>query len=232
MAILDAFSQLFAALAGEQLKILLETKHLYQKVSIEPKDIVTQVMEKVLPDKRQVYFAELVKGMQQRLTLTENPTFAGVNTLQLWLPVKNVKLFCEKCDAREAFKPIWHSDITFEIRTKHKTQASLGTQNFKIEFVDSFQLFALTYQCQRCESLPTTFIVKRSGNDIFVEGRSPLSTSNSRSSFQTKNGSGFVMRSLPFKQARFLRLCSICGGSSNSSLVEKQGRWATRRQAT
>jgi hypothetical protein len=174
MAILDAFSQLFAALAGEQLKILLETKHLYQKVSIEPKDIVTQVMEKVLPDKRQVYFAELVKGMQQRLTLTENPTFAGVNTLQLWLPVKNVKLFCEKCDAREAFKPIWHSDITFEIRTKHKTQASLGTQNFKIEFVDSFQLFALTYQCQRCESLPTTFIVKRSGNDIFVEGRSPI----------------------------------------------------------
>jgi len=92
----------------------------------------------------------------------------------LWLTVKNVKLFWEKCDAREAFRPIWYSDITLEVRTKHQAQRASGTQTFKIEFVDSYQTVALIYQCQRCESIPTAFLVKRAGHDLFLEGRSPI----------------------------------------------------------
>jgi hypothetical protein len=92
----------------------------------------------------------------------------------LWLPVKNVKLFCVKCDAREAFRPIWHSDVTVQLHAKHKTQRTLGTETFKVLFPGNFQLFALLYQCQRCESLPTAFIVKRLGTDLFLEGRSPI----------------------------------------------------------
>jgi hypothetical protein len=172
MAILDSFSQLFAVLTGEQLKILLETKHLYQKVSIQPTAIITQLKEKLGGDK-EYYLGKIQEGLRQRLNLTERPTFTG-DTLDLWLPVKNIKLFCERCDAREAFRPILHSDITFQVHTKHKTQKLLGTEPFKIQFPDNLQLFALVYQCQRCEFLPTAFIVRRAGTDLFLEGRSPI----------------------------------------------------------
>jgi hypothetical protein len=170
--ILDGFSQLFAAFAGEQLKALLETKHLYQKVSIQPTAIISQLMEKA-GDAQKYWFGEIQKVLKQQLSLTERPTFGGANC-ELWLLVKNVKLFCEKCDAREAFKPIWQSDITFEIQGKHKTQKALGMEAFRIQFPNHFRLFALVYQCQRCESLPTAFIVKQVDYDLFLEGRSPI----------------------------------------------------------
>jgi hypothetical protein len=174
MAILDSFSQLFTIRTGEQLKTLLETKHLYQRVSIQSNDIVTPLIEKVIPGHQSNYLGQIQKGIRGRLILTENATFDGLNNLQLWLPLKNVKLFCIECDAREAFRPIWYEDMTFSIRGKHQTQRVLGTETFKIPFPDNFQLFALVYQCQRCESLPTAFIVKREGTDLFLEGRSPI----------------------------------------------------------
>ncbi len=96
MRLLDSFSQLFSQLTGQQLKILLEMKHLYQKVSIQPNAIITQLKEKVGPES-QVYFEQIQKHLQGPFSLTDNPTFAGANSLELWLPVKNVELFCEKC---------------------------------------------------------------------------------------------------------------------------------------
>src|ERR1700728_4410950 len=176
MPILDTFSQLFSAFTGEQLKLLLETKHLYQKVSILPDAaIVTQLMEKEVQKGHQAHYAsEIQNGLQESITLTENPAFGGMNTLQLWLPVKNVKLCCVKCDAREAFRPILYHDVTSQLRVKHKTQQTYGAETFKVRFPENFQLFALVYQCQRCESLPTAFIVKRVGTDLFLEGRSPI----------------------------------------------------------
>jgi hypothetical protein len=174
MAIYDAFSQLFSALAGEQLKMLLETKHLYQRVSIEPNAIITKLIESVAQNHQHVVRSEIQKDMQEQITVTDNPTFTGANTLQLWLPVKNVKLFCIKCAAREAFRPIWYSDITVQLAAKHRTQRALGMESFKLQFPKNFQLLALVFLCQRCELLPTAVIVKRVGLDLFLEGRSPI----------------------------------------------------------
>ena len=114
------------------------------------------------------------KGLREPLEVTDNPTFVGGNSLQLYLPAKNVKLFCVKCDAREAFRPIWFSDLTSQLRSKLKTQRTLGAESFKIQFPNNFQLLALVFLCQRCEFLPTAFIVKRTGLDLFLEGRSPI----------------------------------------------------------
>ena len=36
------------------------------------------------------------------------------------------------------------------------------------------QLFFLAFQCQRCNSDPEGFIVRRNGNRLFLEGRSPI----------------------------------------------------------
>jgi len=174
MVILDAFSQLFAVFTGEQLKVLLETKHIYQKVSIQPDTILNDVMKNVLKADQPHISSLIRKGLQEPLDLTESPAFSGANEIRLWLTVRNVKLFCQKCDAREAFKPIWYTDATFQIRGKHRSQKLLGTEHFKILFPADFQLFALVYQCQRCESLPTAFIIKRVDTDLVLEGRSPI----------------------------------------------------------
>jgi hypothetical protein len=131
-------------------------------------------MKNVVGSQQPFYSSEIQKGLQKPLSLTDTPAFSGANHLQLWLPVKNVKLFCVKCDAREAFRPIWYSDITLELHAKHKTQQVLGTETFKILFPTDFQLFVLVFQCQRCESLPAAFIVKRVGTDLVLEGRSPI----------------------------------------------------------
>ena len=178
MKFFDLFSQRFAELTGEQLKVLLETKHLYQKVSIQPDLITTNLVKKQIAesprDTPDFYVQHIQKGLTERLSLTENPTFDGLNKIQLWLPVRNVKLFCVKCDAREAFRPIWFEDMTVKVKEKHRTQGMLGMEPFKIRFADYFQLFALVYQCQICESLPTAFLVKRVGTDLYLEGRSPI----------------------------------------------------------
>jgi hypothetical protein len=174
MAALDTFSQLFAGLAGEQLKLLLETKHIYQKVSIQPSAIISKAMHSVVKSNQPVYSTAIERGLQRNLVLAENPTFGSGDAIELFLPVKNVKLFCQTCGTREAFKPICHSDVTQQVLDKHNTQRVLGTQAFKITFSTAFQLFALVFQCQRCESLPTAFIVKRNGPDLVLEGRSPI----------------------------------------------------------
>jgi hypothetical protein len=78
MGAYDAFSQLFCALAGELLKELLETKHLYQKVSIQPTEIITKVAARVLQGQQPFIVSEIQKGMQEQITVTDNPTFVGV----------------------------------------------------------------------------------------------------------------------------------------------------------
>jgi hypothetical protein len=174
MALLDSFSRLFAALAEEQLKVLLETKHIYQKVSIQPETIISSLMKNVVQAQQANHSSTIQKGLQQKFDLTETPTFIEANVLQLFIPVRNVKLFCQKCDAREAFKPILYSDVTFELLSKHNTQRVMRTETFKILYSTDFQLFVLVFQCQRCEFIPTVFIVKREGTDLMLEGRSPI----------------------------------------------------------
>jgi hypothetical protein len=48
---LESFSQLFAGFTGEHPKTLLETRHLYQKVSIYPTDIIKPLKEKFGPER-------------------------------------------------------------------------------------------------------------------------------------------------------------------------------------
>jgi hypothetical protein len=87
-------------------------------------------------------------------------------TLQLLL--SNVKVFCENCDGREAFSPIWFEDVA----------NTLTLPNYRTRFdtclPDTFQLFFLTYQCQRCKGIPIAFQVRRDGWHLILEGRSPI----------------------------------------------------------
>jgi len=108
--------------------------------------------------------------------VSDKPEFVEPGHRQvLCLIATNVKLFCSTCGGREAFRPIWFSDITAElVREKVSHQKSLAKETFRISFGKNFQLFSLVFQCQRCQGLPEAFLVKRCELELFIEGRSPL----------------------------------------------------------
>lgn len=162
---LPAFSQQFNQFAAKQLKELLESKHLYQKISITPTELMPHY---------KAYGEHIQAALQRKITVTDTPTVPHVNVIDLYLPVINVKLFCSSCGSREAFRPIWFSDITEQLIAKNKEHQSANVKIFKIKFPSSFQIISLVFQCQRCEYESTTFLIKREGTDLYIEGRSPI----------------------------------------------------------
>lgn len=172
---LEKFRYEFVSFAAERLKELLENKHLYQKVSIpSDKNQATRNFKMMFGSNEGMIgdFDGLVtRFVDGRFTIAAERQFKEPGHVPLLcLLVGNVKLFCSRCEAREAFRPIWFSDITNELLGLRKNSA----EKFKIAFGNTFQLFSLVFQCQRCEGLPETFLVKRDGLDLVLEGRSPI----------------------------------------------------------
>jgi hypothetical protein len=164
-----AVKQLNAAIA-EQLRILLETKHLYQSARIDFEKIVTEIREKVIFAYR-LDFDNHVQQIPAQFTLTSiNQSLVGRTGVEipllLLMPV-NVKLFCEKCNRREAFKPIWYRDATNDLRKPNYEEAIT-------QLPATFQLFFLVYQCQSCQGVPEALLVRRQGWQLSLHGRSPI----------------------------------------------------------
>jgi hypothetical protein len=161
--------------AGASLKQLLETKHLYQKVCIQAEQIISRA-------RKSTHDACLIfdRGMEPILA---GPHFSLSNELlrlaarddsvetHLTLIVANVKLFCGRCESREAFQPVWYRDLGNELgrlRVEGIQRPSLPA---------TFQLFFFVYLCQVCppaQAVPEGFMVRRNGWDLFLEGRSPM----------------------------------------------------------
>jgi hypothetical protein len=172
----DAFERFrysFNTFLAERLRVLFATKHLYQKLSIAPDEIYAELngnMVSVSGEKEE--FAKSVDLFtRDRFTVTNKLLFDSNHKPIPCLVVGNVKLFCSKCDSREAFRPIWFSEITNELLQQYNNS---GQQKFKIAFDTTFQLFYVVYQCQRCEGKPEVFLVKRDELDLSIEGRSPI----------------------------------------------------------
>ena len=157
----------------EQLKMLLETKHLYQRVVIETQNVLEALDVQIVGEADNLRFTGWRLGEVPRMILTPSDaelslTEKGSNPSPvLCLIVGNVKLFCTKCDGREVFSPIHYLDVTNEIRKLR--------QGPRVQLPPtSFQLFALTYQCQACMGAPKAFLIRRQLWDLFLEGRSPI----------------------------------------------------------
>lgn len=153
-------------------KALMETKGLYQSVPIDRASALQQVRDRTLPAFVNEFERLLRRGYPERggLTLADSDLYlAGTQQQLLVLRPVNVKLFCAKCDRDEAFKPLWSQEITNEI-----SKPSAGKGNAAREFPVDFQIFSLVYQCQSCLGLPEIFLIKRAGQKIAIQGRSPI----------------------------------------------------------
>jgi hypothetical protein len=129
----DAMVSLTATLnklLAENLKSLLEKKHLYQSSEPIPfNEIYTALYKKIehLPNSPglTVHAREL---MRASFPPSEIELFLEGNR-QRPLPallVQNIKLFCTGCKESETFSPTWHMDASTEITSRHSREARVA----------------------------------------------------------------------------------------------------------
>jgi hypothetical protein len=149
------------------LKTVLEDKHIYQKVPIDIKSILSGIKPKIAKTSLAAFNTRFL-DLPQLFDLpgSEQPMSELVSRMQSPLPLsckpENVKLYCEKCERREAFRPLWYIDGTAALRRTKGIADSI------------YQLFLLVYQCQSCKGRPEAFFVRREGWNLFLHGRSPM----------------------------------------------------------
>ncbi len=146
-----------------QLKLLLETKHLYRRVSVDLSGTISAFRGDRTPAQAGDPEAALRWLAKQQWTLVDEANIRSVSGTDLLLILRHVKIFCANCRSREAFRPMWFYDITGAALAK----VSAGALN-------DWQLFAFAYYCQRCLSAPVGFLVRREKNHLILEGRSPF----------------------------------------------------------
>jgi hypothetical protein len=170
---LFAFTVELGKAMSEQLKVLLETKHLYQKVSISPEELLAVFKQKV--EALSLHpFEELAHGFlaSASFILADQQLFLlgkdGIKQPQLTLSMGGLKMFCTECDAKEVANPIWYIELKNELLKLH-VRRELQTLP-----PSGFQMFWLSYQCQRCRGTLQAFLVRRHGWHLILEGRSPI----------------------------------------------------------
>jgi hypothetical protein len=195
----EKFRQRVAEFTAGQLRLLLETKHLYQKVSLQPNELLAELAPPAPTKSLLGQIGENENETFQRLAssfLDETLTVSNMLVIDNKQPARclvvgNVKLFCAKCGGKEAFRPIWFEDVTSQIRLLYYQQNVAVTPSFKLSFWASFQHIVLVFQCQHCEGRPEAFLLKRDGLDLYLEGRSPIEHVEIHPSLPKKEGKWF-----------------------------------------
>jgi len=195
----EKFRHRVAEFTAGQLRLLLETKHLYQKVSVQPDELLAELAPPApkkdslghIGENENEAFRRLASTfLDERLTVSDTVVFDNKKPVRC-LVVGNVKLFCANCGGKEAFRPIWFEDVTNQIRLLYYQQNVAVTPSFKLSFWASFQHIVLVFQCQHCEGKPEAFLLKRDGAYLYLEGRSPIEHVEIHSSLSKKEGKWF-----------------------------------------
>lgn len=163
--------------ATQELKRLLEEKHLYQKFTIDMTEIVKKLSRGItLPGDARMFAAwvhsELPKEKFSVFLHQISPVPRGGTATktvpQLWITLPHPSLYCNSngCKRSETFTPIWFTEVS-------QAMATVVTPK-QVTLPDGFQMFTLVYQCQRCLGTPETFLVRRDKWTFYLEGRSPI----------------------------------------------------------
>jgi hypothetical protein len=195
----DKFRHRVGEFTAGQLRLLLETKHLYQKVSLQPDELLAELTPPTpgvgpfghIGENEIETFQRLASSfVSEKLTVSDTFLYADRKPVRC-LVATNVKLFCATCEGKEVFRPIWFEDVTNQIRLLYHQQKVAVTPSFKLSFWASFQHIVLVYQCQRCEGKPEAFLLRRDDMDLYLEGRSPIEHVEIHSSLPKKEGKWF-----------------------------------------
>lgn len=171
-AVLQLKKQL-EALVAQQLKNLIESRHLYQSVLLAPGALLDQMLQRVggeFRDHVTYGFQNLIHG----LWLARDPYLAlrgageSGSLTNIVFSTPDVKLFCSNCRRIEAFNSVSTED--FLQRLPPEGGYSINRQKI--------QVFVASFLCQSCKSVPEVFILRRVGDKITICGRAPIETVN------------------------------------------------------
>jgi hypothetical protein len=110
----EKFRYRVAEFTAGQLTLLLETKHLCQKVSLQPDELLAELappartkdsLGHIGEDENETFRGLASTFLDERLTVSDKLVFDNKKPVRC-LVVGNVKLFCAKCGGKEAFRPI------------------------------------------------------------------------------------------------------------------------------
>lgn len=176
----------YAASLEDGFKELLERKHLYQSIRIQPpennilKREITEVFSGSIPppdphlDLSSEFFNSTFSNVEWEI---KNPNkintggydLCGQKVEEMEFSVhftpQSVKLFCAKCNRTEPYNFGEGNDLLYDFR-----DPTMFTYNV------NEQAFSLAYQCQSCKSTPEIFLVHRNKLKLTLSGRVPMET--------------------------------------------------------
>lgn len=159
-----------AELAGQvtkALRTLLEEKHLYQRVDVDFDDLA-ESPPPVARERLAELFVEncksAIRGPWDLADNTGHYRKVGLDKHGLRPQVPDVKLFCERCNRLEAFNALAAEDMLGRDRQNPKYEVDEQT----------VQVFALSFLCQSCKSVPEVILVRRDGARLTCSGRAPM----------------------------------------------------------
>src|SRR5687767_2968137 len=126
------------------LRTLLQEKHLYQSITVEPTD--TYVLREADGSTTQKTTAAVSTLITNPWSLEQQPPIPD----QITFIPPDLKLFCVICDRIEAFNLVGAMDVSLRLGSKYLRMQQERDQTF---------LFG--YQCQSCKGTPEIFIVRR-----------------------------------------------------------------------
>jgi hypothetical protein len=161
--------QMYAAVTAG-IKELLESKHLYQSVTVDHKSIHARVAAaSASKDLLDEFLSEVDRPLLWPWTVdapTRIPRFrAGPASTEAptW-QAPDVKLFCNTCGRLEPF------NLT---NARTLLRSEIEDESVRRNGVNH-QAYVLQYLCQSCKSVPELFLVKRQNLKFTLAGRAPM----------------------------------------------------------
>ncbi len=171
----------YSANIEQSLKQLIEEKHLYQSLIIplpDANDVFNdaQTHFSVVPEQRKSFKATCdlihavasdidwhIRNPFDRLGGYAIPDRQKEIDVSLEVSPPPIKVYCQVCKRVEAYNFL------------HGTDLLAKTMDFAFrKQLEHEQIFALSYQCQSCKSIPEVFLIRRSHNKLTLSGRTPM----------------------------------------------------------
>jgi hypothetical protein len=156
----------FMQMITATLKLLLESKHLYQSATVQPSPLLDSFLKRVHESHTGYVvdsFSESIRANWFPIDKSSGNTDWG-KQLAIQFVTPDVKLFCETCYRVQAFNSIRSADLLWQEPLTNIYALSGST----------VQIFGFSFLCQSCKSVPEAFLVRRQGMKLTNSGRSPI----------------------------------------------------------
>ena len=167
--VINQWTRLFEPRITLAIKSLLETKHLYQSITLEYEDLleakIGEIEGKQPLEEIKTSFSESIQANWFAIDrLNPNYITSGTKPSPFCFETPDIKLYCHECKRIEPANSI----SSTEFLQRQSTPRYFLTSGQRV------QVFVFSFLCQSCKSIPEVFLVRRQGLKLTHSGRSPI----------------------------------------------------------